>query len=101
MTEQLAQAQQLTQHQIISAKISELQEKLLTSHPTMPLLLREIHKTLKEDPAVVTLLKEEEIAIIVNGLEKQTMTSLAASMTKSTASKTKALKNVSATDLGF
>lgn len=91
----------LTQHQQISAKISQLKQQLLEQHPQMPLLLREIHKNLKEDPAVVTLLAEEEIAIIVSGLEKQTMTSIAGSMTKGNAAKTKALKNVTSNDLGF
>lgn len=91
-----------TQYEIISSRISELQSQILANHPQMPLLLREIHSTLKNDPAVVTLLKEEEIAIIVSGLEKQTRTYIAESMvnTKSTAKKA-ALKNVTSADLGF
>lgn len=91
----------LTQHQLISAKITELQEKILANHPQMPILLREIHSTLKNDPAVVTLLQEEEIAVIINGLQKQTNTYLVQSMTAAKGSKTKALKNVTADDLGF
>jgi hypothetical protein len=91
----------LSQHQLISTKIAELQEKILAAHPQMPLLLREIHSTLKNDPAVVTLLKEEEIAIIINGLQRQTQTYLVQSMTAAKGSKTKALKNTSAADLGF
>lgn len=89
------------QHELITAKIAELQQKLLANHPQMPLLLREIHSVLKNDPAVVTLLKEEEISIIVNGLQKQTNTYLVQSMTSAKSSKTKALKNTSAADLGF
>lgn len=91
-----------TQHEIITAKISELKEKLLANHPQMPVLLREIHKVLKEDPATVTLLDEDAICTIINGLEKQTNTSIVQSMTtKSSAAKTKALKNVTSDDLGF
>lgn len=91
----------LSQHQIISSKISELQSQLLANHPQMPLLLREIHSTLKNNPAVVTLLSEDEIRVIVNGLQKQTNTYLVQSITSSKGSKTKALKNVSSADLGF
>lgn len=93
---------ELTQHDLITAKITELQEKLLAKHPQMPLLLREIHSTLKENPAVVTLLAEDQIRIIVNGLEAQTNTYIAQSMTtKSSTAKNKALSKVSSGDLGF
>ena len=67
---------ELTQHEIITSKIAELQTSILTAHPQMPLLLREIHKQLKEDPTIVTLLKEEQIKVVINGLEKQTQTYL-------------------------
>lgn len=91
----------LTQHEIISGKITELQEKILAKHPQMPLLLSEIHKSLKNNPAVATLLAEEDIARIVNGLEVQTNTSIAQSMTSAKGSKTKALSKVTSNDLGF
>lgn len=74
----------------IQMKIAELQEALLNAHPQMPLLLRDIHKKLQADPAQVTLLSEEEIAIIVTGLKLQTNVELAnASKSSSTAGKTK------------
>lgn len=92
---------EITQHQMISAKFAELREQLTANHPQMPLLLRDIHRVLKEDPATVTLLAEEDIRAVVNGLEKQTNTYIAQSMTKPSASKTKALKNVTSDDLGF
>lgn len=70
----------------IQMKIAELQDALLNAHPTMPLLLRDIHKKLQADPATVTLLSEEDIAIIVSGLKKQTNVELAnASKSSSTA----------------
>lgn len=91
-----------SQHEIISSKMLSLKTALLEKHPQMPVLLREIHKYLKEDPSVVTLLSPEEIATIVNGLENQTNTFIAASMTKVTsAAKNKALAKVKSSDLGF
>lgn len=91
----------LSQTQIIQANISKLQEALLNKHPQMPTLLREIHRQLKDDPATVTLLAEEEIAIVVQGLESQTNTFIAQSMTSAKGAATKRLKNVSSNDLGF
>lgn len=93
---------ELSQTDLIKANIAQLKDQLLTAHPQMPTLLREIHRQLKEDPATVTLLEEEEIATVVRGLEIQTNTFIASSMTKtSSATKTKALKKVTADDLGF
>lgn len=79
-------------------KIVSLQEALLASSPKMPVLLREIHTTLKADPEVVTLLDESDIAVIVNGLKKQTQTELATATLKSKSS-TKSLKNISVDQL--
>lgn len=74
-------------------KIAELQEMLLLKHPMMPKLLQEIHSTLRKQPENVTLLDEEDIRIIVNGLEKQTGVELAASVSKSSKSASSGLKN--------
>lgn len=93
-----------TQHEIIAAKIADLQAAILSNNPQMPLLLRDIHSVLKNDPAVVTILREEEdIATIIKGLEKQTKTYLVESMTasKTGSAKNKALSKVSSSDLGF
>jgi len=73
----------------IQMKIAELQEALLSAHPTMPLLLREIHKKLQADPAQVTLLSEEEISVIVSGLKLQTNVELASEKSKSSSSAAK------------
>lgn len=82
----------------IKEKITSLEEALLASNPQMKTILREIHTTLKENPEVVTLLNEDDIHIIVNGLEKQTATELATTIaTKKSGSK--ALKNISLADL--
>jgi hypothetical protein len=76
-------------------KIASLQECILTAHPRLPILLKEIHTALKNDPAVVTLLGEEEIAAIVSGLKIQTKTEI----TQAAMKKKTSLKNVGIADL--
>ena len=88
-----------TQTQVIDTnlqmKISSLQNAILSAHPTMPILLREIHTILKNDPSNVTLLSEEDIAILVSGLKQQTKTEI----TQAAMKKKTSLKNVSLGDL--
>ena len=81
----------------VKEKIASLQSALLESNPRLPVILRDIHKQLKEDPEVVTLLDESEIAIVVSGLKRQTMTEIATAAVKST--KSKAVKNIGLADL--
>ena len=81
----------------ISEKILQLKESLLSQHPQMPSLLRDIHKTLKENPDCVTLLSEEEVGVIVNGLKRQTQTEIATAAIKSTPKKS--LKSLTLADL--
>ena len=57
-------------------RMEELKEKILAKHPQMPILLGEIHKALRNNPEQVTLLSEEEMHVIVEGLEVQTKTAL-------------------------
>lgn len=78
----------------IREKIADLQNKLLTSHPLIPSLLRTIHTQLKADPEVVTLLKDEEINSIINGLQYVTKVKLI----EVSVPKKKALKNLTADD---
>ncbi len=82
---------------LLQMKVAEVQEALLAAHPRLPVLLQEIHRTLKADPTNVTLLSEEEIGILVSGLQKQTQVEIATTMTKAKAGK--ALKNIAADDL--
>lgn len=72
-------------------KVQELSGALLARHPTMPTLLREIHSTLSKYPEQVTLLGEDDIMIIVNGLKVQTGVEFA---TAATSGKTGALKSL-------
>lgn len=85
----------------IHTKLLELQQALLDSTPNMPTLLRDIHRTLKGQPEQVTLMSEDELAIVVQGLQKQTSVNLAAATMKPSVSKRAALKNTSMNDLGF
>ncbi len=79
----------------LKLKIAELQDMIHAAHPRMPLLLKDIHLLLKSDPDNVTLLTDEDIAIIVSGLKKQTMTEI----TTATLKKKTPLKNTSIMDL--
>ena len=67
-----AQAKQLPAGSELFDKVSALQEALLSRHPSMPGLLRDIHTTLRAQPENVTLLNEDQISVIVNGLKEQT-----------------------------
>lgn len=87
----------------IQLKLADLQSALLEKNPQMPLLLRDIHSQLKQNPEVVTLMTEEEIAVVIAGLSQQTLTHLSGSTLKSakSASGKASLKKVSTDDLGF
>ena len=81
----------------IREKLASLETALLEANPTMPTLLRDIHTNLKKDPDVVTLLSEDECAILVSGLKKQTATEISTAAVKKGASKS--LKNLTVSDL--
>jgi hypothetical protein len=72
--------------EMIQMKVAELRGQLLEQHPALPTLLREIHKTLRENPECVTLLEPEEVGVVVSGLLLQTQTTIA---TKAATSKKK------------
>lgn len=78
----------------IKEKIAQLQEHLLLSHPLIPTLLRTIHTQLKADPEIVTLLEEEEVRAVVNGLQYITKIKLV----ESVKTKKKSLKNLELDD---
>lgn len=67
----------------IKSSIAELQTAMTYQHPQMPMLLRDIWMNIKANPEQATLLEEEEIQIIVNGLKKQTATEIAVAAIKS------------------
>jgi hypothetical protein len=71
------------------SKMQSLQEAIHYKHPTMPVLLMQIHKQLRADPEIVTLLTEEAIGVIVKGLQVQTKTELVAVVVKESKAKAK------------
>lgn len=87
----------LSQAYEIQEKLARLEAALQASAPGIATLLRDIHSTLKKDPDVVTLLTEEECAILVQGLKKQTSTEIATSALKS--GKKKAMSKMTVADL--
>ena len=80
-------------------KVAALSTALLTAHPLIPSLLQTIRRQMKSDPENVTLLAEEEIQIVVNGLKRQTMTEITTAMLKTTGSSGKSLKKLTVLDL--
>ena len=86
-----------TPHELLSLKIAELNESIISVHPSMPTLLREIHGNLKQDPELTALLSPAEVAIIIAGLSKQTQTTITTSILSGT--KGKSLKQISIDDI--
>lgn len=75
----------------IQHKLAELEAALLERLPEMPTLLRSIHRQLKKDPEVVSIMSEDECNVLVEGLKKQTSTVIAVSALKN---KTKSQKTM-------
>lgn len=76
------------------AKMNSLSEAIHRQHPTMPVLLMQIHKQLRADPELVTTLDEDAIGIVVKGLQIQTKTELVTAATKPTRAKKNAALSV-------
>ncbi len=83
----------------IAMEMAELEQALDEQVPGFVSILSQIHKKLRADPDIVTLLSDEEVGVIVAGLETHTnVTIVAPSAIK--AAKSKARKEpVSAMDL--
>jgi hypothetical protein len=76
-------------HMDFLAKMNQLSEAIHKQHPTMPVLLMQIHKQLRSDPELVTTLDDAAIGIIVKGLQVQTKTELVVEAVKKTGGKSK------------
>lgn len=76
-------------------EIESLRSALLSANPQMPQLLRTIHKQLAADAELTTLLTEEQIGVIVEGLQVHTKVELI----KASAPKKKPLKSIGVGDL--
>lgn len=66
----------------VREKLATLEDMLTNSVPNISTLLRDIHRTLKQDPDTVTILSEEEASILVRGLKKQTNTEISTTAIK-------------------
>tara|TARA_R110000796_G_scaffold45451_1_gene109932 strand:+ start:138 stop:410 length:273 start_codon:yes stop_codon:yes gene_type:complete len=75
----------------VQEKLANLEQMLVNNTPNIAELLRIIHRQLHSDPALCTLLSEEEISILVRGLKKQTNTVMA---TKANAKPKKAMSKM-------
>lgn len=71
------------------SKMNKLAAAIHTKHPTMPVLLMQIHKQLRADPELVTTLDEDAIGIVVKGLQIHTKTELVSTVVKESKSKAK------------
>lgn len=87
----------MSTHTEILIKLAELEDSIKQSHPSMPTLLRDIHRNLQRDPEIVTLLTPAQVALVVRGLSIQTQTTITTSITSG--SKGKSLKKISLDDI--
>ncbi len=76
----------------VREKLVRLEKLLLDREPGLPTLLQDIHRNLKADPDIVTLLTDEECNIMVKGLLEQTKVSIATTVRK--AKPRKAMKDM-------
>lgn len=81
----------------VKEKLATLEESLTQNLPNINTLLRTIHQQLKKDAEIVTVLTDEECAILVLGLKKQTDTEIATAALKG--GKGKSLKSTTLDDL--
>lgn len=83
---------------LLEPKIKALEDALLSSDPKMPLHLKEIHKTLQQYEELAHLLTESQIAVVMEGMQRQSGIILAAETKKKSGSQGK-LKGIDADDL--
>jgi len=69
---ELAAAQASPEFQAITMAIAELEQQLLQQDPMMPQYLKKIHVALLHQPELVHILRDEQRAIIIDGLMQQT-----------------------------
>ena len=82
--------------EIIRTKILDLQQALEQRLPGMKNALADIYNSMKQDPELVTILSEEEIATVIRGLKQHA--NLEIPVSKQTSSKAKK-QPVTAADL--
>lgn len=90
----------MTQEEHITMRIGELEQAMLSQHPQMPMYLKQIHQELLKYPELVHIMSNEQRAILVKALEKQTATSIFAA-TKPKKPTAKQIGNMTAEQLGI
>lgn len=84
----------------LAMQFAELEAALLTADPTFKTTLRDVHRHLGKDPELVTLMTEEEVAMIVKGLVVFANAEVVEpAKAKAVKAASRALKNISADDL--
>lgn len=63
---------QTPEFEAICMSIAELEVALLQADPQMPQYLRKLHMALLKQPELVHILKDEQRAVIIDGLMQQT-----------------------------
>lgn len=87
-------------HEAIRFKLADLDSAIKSDHPRMAGILREIHQAQAKDPELVTILSEEEIGILVSGLEKHKNIHIVQALAKKKSGASgKALKSTTVDDL--
>lgn len=86
-----------TDNEAIMENLLQLEDMLLKDAPEFRTVLRDIHRKLRNDPEIVTVLSPEEVALVVKGLAKHANTEVIAPAKVKSAKK--AAKNVNASDL--
>lgn len=81
-------------------RIDLMEDALKNLQPNFPMILRDIHNKLKDQPELVHMLSDEQIYKIIAGLEKHTGIEVKQAAAKSEKTKeNKRLKSVSADDI--
>jgi len=81
----------------LSAKIDEIEQCLENNAPNLNTILQTVHRQLKKDSELVTLLSDKECSVLVNGLKQHTKIELACTALKSKPKKS--LKSTTIDDL--
>jgi hypothetical protein len=85
----------------VQEKLANLQARLEARDPDIKTALSTLHNTLKKQPENVTILAEDQILILVKGLEHVTGVHFAVSSSKGTGSTKLAKKLANAPDSAF
>ena len=82
----------------IQNNLAMIKEELAKTIPNIAQSIRFIHQALSKDQDLVTIMSEEELAVLISGLKVQTRTEITASVAKSGAGAKAVLKNATLDD---